>query len=88
MFRRHRRGYSLWDEIFFLAGHAVIEWPAMHGRKLFSKITMSRRIWSNPLQTIRMPRIPFDGPFSRKNADEEIAPVFNLFLVLRIAVTS
>src|SRR5437773_5677216 len=63
--------YSLRYEIFPFAGHAIVEWPAMHCGKLFSKVTMSRRGRRNPFQSSRVPRIAFSHA-PAENAEEEV----------------
>src|SRR5262249_40244720 len=66
------RRYSLRNKIFPFARHAVIERPAIHCGKLFSKITMTRRRRRSPLQSSRVPRISFSHGLPAEDAEEEV----------------
>src|SRR3974390_2237919 len=72
MLRTDCRGHSLRNKIFFLAGHAVIKRPAVHRRKFFSKVTMSRRAWDRPFESIGVPWIVFRCSLPCKNAHQEV----------------
>src|SRR5215813_1784 len=64
--------YSLRNKVFPFARHAVIERPAIHCGKLFSKITMTRRCRRSPLQSSRVPRISFSHGLPAEDAEEEV----------------
>src|SRR2546426_239799 len=69
---------GLRNEIFLFARNAVVKRPSMHGRQLFSKVTMSGWDRGHPLQTIRVPRIPLHDPLPRENTDEKVQDKYQL----------
>ena len=64
--------YSLRNKIFRLSGNAVIESPAIDGRKLSPKVAVSRRVRRRPLQSGSVPRIPLGRVPPKENTPEEI----------------
>src|SRR5215831_9469760 len=68
----YRYRHRLRDVVFSLSGHAEIEWPAVHRRKFWWEIPVSRRTRRRPFQCCRMPRIAFQRPFARKNTEQEV----------------
>src|SRR5262245_58092390 len=72
MFGRNCRWNGLRHEVLFFPRQAEIKRPTMHGRKLFSKITMSRRGGYGPFQCRGVPRIALGCAFPDKDAEKEI----------------
>src|SRR5205085_9850784 len=68
----HRCWNVLRNKILFFTRNTVIKRPAVHRRQLFSKVTMAGGYGSDPLETIRVPRITFHDAFSGEDTDEKV----------------
>src|SRR2546422_416871 len=68
----HSGRHSLGNKIFPFTRDGEIEGPAVDRRKLYSKITMSRRIRQGPFKRGCVPRVVLDRAPAAENAEEEV----------------
>src|SRR5437773_515332 len=68
----HRCWNVLRNKILFFAWITVIKRPTVHRRQLLSKVTMAGEYGSDPLETIRVPRITLHDAFPSEDTDKKV----------------